>query len=85
MNTISKISLRKAIIAILLKTFIIISLVSIIKSFYDDNKHCKLYIDDEVHDMYDFAKTNLKIYIKPPSIIADEKLNSELDAGIFLD
>ena len=42
-------------------------------------------IDDEVQDMYDFAKTNLKIYIKPPSIIADDKLNSELDAGIFLD
>ena len=57
----------------------------IIKSFKDDQKHCKLFIDDGVHDMYDFAKTNLKIYNKPPSIIADEKLNSELDAGIFLD
>lgn len=56
----------------------------IIKSFYDNQKHCKLYIDDLVHDMYDFGKTHLKIYVKQPSII-DVKLISELDAGIFLD
>jgi hypothetical protein len=35
--------------------------------------------------MLDVGYTHLKIYIKPPSFIADEKLNSELDVGIFLD
>ena len=56
----------------------------IIKSFYDDNKHCKLYIDDGAHDMLDFGSTHLKIYIKPASVIEGIK-SSELDAGIFLD
>jgi len=56
----------------------------IIKSFYDENKHCKLYIDDGVHDMLDFGSTHLKIYIKPASVI-EGILSSELDVGIFLD
>jgi hypothetical protein len=56
----------------------------IVKSFYDNQKHCKLYIDDTTRDMYELGSTYLKVYIKPASII-DTTINSELDAGIFLD
>ena len=54
----------------------------IIKSKCDKNNNYTFLIDDEVRDLYTFGCKNIKIYKKQECI---EGLNSNLDAGIFLD
>ena len=51
---------------------------TVIKSEADENKHCKLSISDKVHQLYNFACTNLRIY----KSLVDINPNSLLDGGI---
>ena len=54
---------------------------SVIKSEADENKHCKLSISDKVHQLYNFACTNLRIY----KSLVDINPNSLLDGGVELE
>ena len=61
---------------------------TVIKSEADKNKHCKLSINDKIHQLYNFACSNLRIYkslvdINPLSLLDDgierepEKIHSK--------
>ena len=54
---------------------------TVIKSEADENKHCKLSISDKVHQLYNFACTNLRIY----KSLVDLNPNSLLDGGVELE